>query len=334
MDDVVSDTVSKLDTEMLMLNFGFVLKQRESQHKTPRLYIMLVSSSSRLLWIASLSVFIAHNTYALIPLIDGGKQLPVLYQGWMNEQIAKQASTAIGKAVGDGIRKMEVCFPPVPNVEEVKFGTTLNQKFGSTVVAKDIGFKGGYKPGSDISRQLIAYSNIYWAKKIAPAVGGGVMGNNRVTVLTAEPVNFKLVSSTGVGRTGLLSPTASNGFQNSAVILVNPGGEEQWERLRSVHGGSDRDPFVVLNNAYSTTYDLGNKRDYEEVYYCKRISRGWVFRAYPGNWLAYLEKPDGGVELLAEYEYKPSLKEVATEVREESFRRYAMGNDRWMSGRL
>ena len=31
--------------------------------------------------------------------------------------------------------------------EEVKFGTPLNQKFGKTVVAKDLGVPGGYKPG-------------------------------------------------------------------------------------------------------------------------------------------------------------------------------------------
>ena len=37
--------------------------------------------------------------------------------------------------------KIEVQFPPVPNVDEVKFGTPLNQKFGKTVVSKDLKFK-------------------------------------------------------------------------------------------------------------------------------------------------------------------------------------------------
>lgn len=37
-----------------------------------------------------------------------------------------------------------------------------SQKFGSTLVARDLKVKGGYKPGSDISRNLVAYSNIYW----------------------------------------------------------------------------------------------------------------------------------------------------------------------------
>jgi hypothetical protein len=110
--------------------------------------------------------------------------------------------------------------------------------------------------------------------------------------------------------------------------------KKQWERVRAVHA-SDDIPFVILNKAYSTTYDLGNKRGYEEAYFLKRISNGWwVFRAFPGPRQSYLEKPDCIVELLTSYKTKPSWKEVATAVREESFKRYAMGNDCWMSGRL
>lgn len=103
---------------------------------------------------------------------------------------------------------------------------------------------------------------------------------------------------------------------NECIICVNPGGEEQWERLVSAHV-SPSSTFVMLNNAYSTSYDLGNKRGYEEAYYLKRISKGWVFRAFPGNWEAYIEKPDGSVELLQSYKTKPLLREVATLVRDE-----------------
>jgi hypothetical protein len=117
-----------------------------------------------------------------------------------------------------------------------------------------------------------------------------------------------------------------------AVILVNPGGEETWERLRSSCGNPKT--CVVLNNAYSTTYNLGNKAGYEEAYFLKRVSKGWVFRTFPGPWQAYLERPDGSVELIESYKQKPELSKVATLVREESFKRYAIGNDRWMSGRL
>jgi hypothetical protein len=274
-------------------------------------------------------------TTALIPFIDGGKSIPKLYQGYFDEQIAKQAASAVSRAISAGKRKIEVNFPPVPNLEEVRFGTPMNKKFGTEVIAKDLSVKGGYKPGSDVSRQLVGFSNLYWAKKIAPSIGGGLLGGRSVSVLSTEQVNFPQVQSKGgISRIGqLTSRVAEKGNKGDAVICVNPGGEETWDRLFSAHGSASA-PFVILNNAYSTTYDIGNKRGYEEAYFLKRVSKGWVFRSFPSPWQAYLEKPDGGTELLQSYKTKPSLKEVATLVREESFRRYAIGNDRWMSGKL
>ena len=59
---------------------------------------------------------------ALIPLIDGGKDIPKLYQGYFNSQIAKQAATAVGAAIARGKTNIEVQLPPVPNLEEVRFG--------------------------------------------------------------------------------------------------------------------------------------------------------------------------------------------------------------------
>merc|ERR1719203_282495 len=121
------------------------------------------------------------------------------------------------------------------------------------------------------------------------------------------------------------------GTNGEAVICCNPGGEESWDRIVSAHG-SPGAPFIMLNNAYSTTYDLGNKKGFEEAYYLKRISKGWVFRVFPGPWEAYIEKPDGTVELLKSYKKKPSLGEASKLVRETSFKRYAINNDRWTPG--
>lgn len=39
---------------------------------------------------------------AFIPILDGGSKMPVLYKSWFDDQIAKQASAAIAKAVGAG----------------------------------------------------------------------------------------------------------------------------------------------------------------------------------------------------------------------------------------
>jgi hypothetical protein len=202
-------------------------------------------------------------------------------------------------------------------------------------VAKDLSVKGGYFPGSDIARQQVAFANIYWAKQLAGAVSGGVMGGKPVTVLSADPVSYDQIKNKGgIAKMGPLRMGRDAPTDAAAIIAINPGGEEQWDRLRNAMTKNNKAPFVVLNNAYSTTYGLGNQRNYEEAYYLKRITKGWVFRAYPGPWKAYLEKPDGSCELLKTYKTKPQLNEVAEIVREESFKRYAINNDRWMSGRM
>lgn len=41
-------------------------------------------------------------TNAFVPFLDGGKGMPKLYDGWFNEQISKQASTAVSKAIAAG----------------------------------------------------------------------------------------------------------------------------------------------------------------------------------------------------------------------------------------
>eukprot|EP00537_Pseudo-nitzschia_pungens_P004117 CAMPEP_0172378416 /NCGR_PEP_ID=MMETSP1060-20121228/69410_1 /TAXON_ID=37318 /ORGANISM="Pseudo-nitzschia pungens, Strain cf. cingulata" /LENGTH=306 /DNA_ID=CAMNT_0013106133 /DNA_START=567 /DNA_END=1487 /DNA_ORIENTATION=+ len=283
---------------------------------------------------------------ALIPFLDGGKDIPKLYNGYFDSQIAKQAATAVSAAISSGKTNIEVNLPPVPNVEEVRFGTPLNQKFGKTVVAKDLKVQGGYFPGSDISRQQLSYANIYWAKQIAGAVGGGVLGGKPVSVLSADPLNYGNIKSKGsISKLGPIRSSNSGGSRRGsnndgqssladACIVVNPGGEETWDRLKQSVTKNAKCPFVVLNNAYSTTYGLGNKKNYEEAYYLKRITKGWIYRAYPGPWKAYLEKPDGTTELMETYKTKPELRQVAELVREESFRRYAVNNDRWMSGRM
>ena len=150
------------------------------------------------------------------------------------------------------------------------------------MVGKDLKVPGGYRPGSNLSRELVAYSNIYWAKKIAPALKGGILGGKCVACLTTQPVDFNEIKSSGdISRFGaVMSPQARMGGRNNeAVIAVNPGGEERWDSIYSAHT-QPRQPFLVLNNAYSTSYDLGNKRGYEEAYYLKRISKGWVFRIF------------------------------------------------------
>ncbi len=84
---------------------------------------------------------------------------------------------------------------------------TQSQKFGTSIVARELKIKNGYQPGSNISRNLIAYSNLYWAKKLAGSIKGGTLlgGNNPVGVLTSEQVNFDDVGNFGdVSRCGII----------------------------------------------------------------------------------------------------------------------------------
>ena len=52
--------------------------------------------------------FLVSAANAFVPFIDGGKTMPKLYDGWFNDQIAKQASTAVSKAISNG--KVRVAF--------------------------------------------------------------------------------------------------------------------------------------------------------------------------------------------------------------------------------
>ena len=169
--------------------------------------------------------------------------------------------------------------------------------------------------GSEVSRQLVLFSNVYWAKKIANAIN-----SESIACVTTEPISFGNIKSLGrISRTATTTTAGSRTNQErkkECVICINPGGEEQWDKL---FGGltSSTSSFIVLNNSFSTSYDLGNKRGYEEAFYLKRISKGWIYRVYPGPWEAYLEKPGGVLEKLKSYTTKPSLREVSELVREE-----------------
>ena len=59
---------------------------------------------------------------ALVPFLTGGSDIPKLYGGYFDQQIAKQAATAVGAAISKGKTNIEVYLPSVPNLEEVRFG--------------------------------------------------------------------------------------------------------------------------------------------------------------------------------------------------------------------
>ena len=74
---------------------------------------------------AALALFVSSPLWcvqALIPFLDGGKGMPKIYNGYFDSQIAKQAASAVSAAISSGKTNIEVNLPPVPNLEEVRFG--------------------------------------------------------------------------------------------------------------------------------------------------------------------------------------------------------------------
>lgn len=245
-------------------------------------------------------------------------RMPQLFDGWFDGQIERQACAAVQAARRDGINKLEVSFPPVPNLEEVSFGTVLNQKFQvATANTLGLGAKNQY---GQVKRDPVGFGNAVWARKLARGCGGG-----RPVILQNLDLSRARRAGQGVVEAPLARPPPLR--KGDCVIAVNPIG--RWPAVDALNSGAT----IMLNTAFSEGYDLGGPLgDYEQVYYLKRVSKGWVYRGYPGKWQAYLELPNGGVELLEEYRSKPALREVSERVRAESFGRYGLFNDRYAKG--
>jgi len=261
-------------------------------------------------------------------------ELPKLYDSWFapNHQLAGAMMGAISRAHADGIRQMELNWPCVPNLEEISAGTALNQCFGFQVAA-DLGLN---TPQTYplVKRYLASYSNLYWAKRIAAAppfrsadvyavrsdsvkVSEATLGNLQVIPIRNRP---KLEGNNDVG------------------IVIDPRYNDSWYTGAKMRDTNSDQSVIYLNSQFNETYGLTGPRkkelkDVEVVYLLKRVTRGYVFRAYPGKFLAYLEKPDCSVEIIEEFEKEPKLSMVAKKVREESNRRYgSFYNDRYVAG--
>eukprot|EP00612_Vaucheria_litorea_P001965 CAMPEP_0171455796 /NCGR_PEP_ID=MMETSP0945-20130129/2545_1 /TAXON_ID=109269 /ORGANISM="Vaucheria litorea, Strain CCMP2940" /LENGTH=266 /DNA_ID=CAMNT_0011981103 /DNA_START=179 /DNA_END=979 /DNA_ORIENTATION=- len=261
-------------------------------------------------------------------MIFGGTkavEMPPLYEGWFDKTrfIEKSIVGAVKSSYKVG-QPIEVLFPSLPNLDEVSFGTKLNQEFG-TMAAKELGMP-AYKPGSKIKTYLVQFSNIYWAKRLAEGIGSTVWGlctDGLKKDDIKQPGKLKLAS--------INKPESfSQVKKGDTVIVIQPGTTEQWKFCLNKFS---EQKLIFLNAPVTSTYDLGGPvENLRQAYYCKRVSKGWAFICSPGPWTAYIEKPDRTVEKLRTYDEKPSLSALSKEVREESFKRYAIFNDRYAPG--
>lgn len=264
--------------------------------------------------------------------------IPKLYEAWFPplNQLATQARAAVNKAHEAGLRKLELQWPVVPNLEEIAAGTLLNFEFGKHV-SRDLGMDSQ----SDyplIRRYLAQFCNLYWAKQVAQAdcfrdKVVWAISTDGVSKVRAERnlANVRMASIRGPASKGDIGA-------DDVVIVMDPRGTDVWVKgCKLLPQGGDGS-VVFLNSQFNETYGLTGPRNgvlkgTEPVYYLKRITRGYVYRSYPNKWISYLENPDLSVEVVAEFEGLPNLSQVSKVVRELSNYRYGgFYNDRYVRG--
>lgn len=88
--------------------------------------------------------------------------MPALYSAWFppGNDIAEDVRAAIARSLDAGKVRMEVKFPCVPNLEEIKFGTKNNYEFGK-FVSRTLGMS-AQEDYPLIKRYLGEFSNLYW----------------------------------------------------------------------------------------------------------------------------------------------------------------------------
>ena len=137
-----------------------------------------------------------------------------------------------------------------------------------------------------VKRDPIAYANVWWAQRIAPALGS----RRKIWVLLAEG-RVDTSACSKLPRNFVVKPLESKDVQvtsRDAVIVVAPGVTQSWT-IGYVSGVKRGRPVVFLNSQLPERYSLGGPLDdVEEVYYLKPISKGFVYRAYPGGWQCIL----------------------------------------------
>lgn len=261
--------------------------------------------------------------------------LPKLYDAWFapGHQLAGAMMGAIERAHADGVRQMELQWPCVPNLEEIEAGTRNNQLFGFQVAA-DLGMdsKQDYPL---VKRYLASYANLYWAKRVAATKPFRDVRSYAVRGDSVRTDNVDLGDMlTVVSRRN--PPELQDG---ELAIVIDPRYNDEWFTGARMRTGENKHATVVfLNSEFNETYGLtgprrGAMKDTKVVYMLKRVTRGYVFYAYPGPWRGYLEKPDCSVEVVKEFEDTPKLGTVARIIREESNRRYGgFNNDRYVRG--
>ena len=255
-------------------------------------------------------------------------------------QILDQVSMATNNALKDGLTQMEVIFPPVPNLEELAFGTALNKEYLEEVSDR-LNIENYV-----VKKDPIFYSTLDFANMMAGKLTK-VKANSKMLLINPSQgnkipeLNLKAIEYTSLNSKDLLDSVNGIATGKSIGIIINPGVDMHWKKAQAIHKAhqqQDKLPILALNAPFSLRYDVGMGGPWEPIFCMKRISKGWLYRSYPGNFEIYLETVNPG-ELIKVHEFpmgwKASLKEASNICREESDKRgYMFFNDRYMGGKL
>lgn len=192
-------------------------------------------------------------------------EFPNLYKGWIRkegDQIAKQIMSATKTALSRGEKLIEVLFDPVPNVDEVAFGTEWNKKLRQDVIedlkVPDIAAKRG---GSS----TLEWSNLYWANRLAAGISTSkqtiiaisISGEGVKSKFTPALVpNLKLVTL-AEAKTGSFFQRYSTDKSLSAIIVLSPCSELHYRDAAALGDKLNGVPVIALNSPYSFRYDIG-----------------------------------------------------------------------------
>ncbi|KAH8050741.1 DUF1995-containing protein [Aureococcus anophagefferens] len=260
----------------------------------------------------------------------GAPSFPKIYESWFGDDMAGAMRAGVGAGLRSGLQFMEVRTQPVPNLEEAKFGTPLNERF-QIEVARNLGLSDGpsaYVDDEAARKNVRRFDKNYMLRKIWVLLAEGRVDTSGCAKL---PKNFVVKP--------LESPDVDV-QSGDAVIVVAPGVTASWTRGYDI-GAAAGAPVVFLNSQLSEKYQLGGPlADAEEVY-LKPVSKGFVYRAWPNPWEVWLDKPDGTQERLKVFsDERPTLGELSQITRSASQSKYGaifnekFTNDRSLGARL
>lgn len=272
---------------------------------------------------------------------------PNLYKGWIKaegDQIAKQIIKSSSAALKKGEKCIEVLFDPVPNLDEVAFGTTWNKMLRKEVVAN---LKVPEYAANRGGPAILEWSNIYWANRLGvgiQSVVGGAKKQIMVLSISGEGVKGKdqptlakgltLVSLNIAKKPGAIETLTEGTGGVGAFILISPCSQSHYKDGEDLSNKYNA-PVIALNSPYSFRYDVGGGKPFTLAYVMKRIPKGWIFRNYPNNFEGIVEGPNYDISVAQSYAEQPALPVIAKATMDYSTEKYGkVGNDRIFQQRL